>query len=243
VKQKVLIVTGWSYGPESLRHLAQALQETCDVQQFNHAMLTAKAGTATLFPCSNYARGLITVLDQMPEPCWLIGWSMGGMIALETAIQMPRLVKGLVAVSSTVKFVSDELYASGVPMMELQSIMRHLKKDHRTTLRRFYTNAAKPHSPDVSFIPEWTDGMQNGLTYLEKTDLRKAVTQIAVPTLILHGQDDAIVPFGAGQFLNKAIPGSKLISYYGVGHDLPIRKAKVIAQEITTFMQANTPPA
>jgi pimeloyl-[acyl-carrier protein] methyl ester esterase len=167
---------------------------------------------------------------------------MGGMIALETAAQMPRLVKGLILISTGPKFVADELFVSGVPMMELQSMIRHLKKDHRNTLRRFYSNVSKPYSPDVAYIPEWNEGLQNGLLYLEKIDLRKIAPQITVPTLILHGQDDAVMPLGAGQHLNKAIPGSKFVSYYGVGHDLPIRKAKVLGPEIASFIQANTPP-
>jgi pimeloyl-[acyl-carrier protein] methyl ester esterase len=238
LKPKVLLVSGWSYGPESLRHLVAAMEDVCDVQQFNHAQLVAKAGVASLFPCSNYARGLIAMLDQMPEPCWIGGWSMGGMIAMECAAQMPRLVKGLILIDATVKFVADETFAGGIPMMELQSMIRHLKKDHRNTLRRFYGNVSKPYSPEVAFIPEWTEGMQNGLLYLEKTDLRKAASQIAIPTLILHGQDDAVVPFAAGQALNKMIPNSKFISYYGVGHDLPLRRPKVIGPEISAFIQA-----
>ncbi|MFH0908578.1 MAG: alpha/beta hydrolase [bacterium] len=237
-KTNLILVTGWSFGPNSLRHLAAAIPD-CETHVLNHGPLAAKGPIASLFPCSNLARGLITMLDQCTEPCWLGGWSMGGMIALEAARQMPRLVKGLILINTTAKFCSDDYYVHGVPTFELQSMARRFKKDHRTALRRFYAAAARPFGPDIAYVPEWTETMQNGLTYLEKTDLRKTAQQIELPALVLHGQDDAVIPVTGGEFLAKLLKNSKTKTYYGVGHDLPLRKPKVVAKEIATFMQAH----
>lgn len=238
-KDNLILVTGWSFGPESLRHLAKALPG-CDTKVLHHGPLAAKGNMASLFPCSNYARGLITVLDQCTEPCWLGGWSMGGMIALEAAAQMPRLVKGLILINTTSKFASDDFYVCGVPPFELQSMARRFKKDHRMALRRFYSMVARPFGPDIAYVPEWTETMQNGLTYLEKTDLRKTAQKIELPALVLHGQDDAVIPVAGGEYLGKLLKNSKTKTYYGVGHDLPLRKPQVIAKEITEFMQAHS---
>jgi len=237
-KNQVILVTGWSFGAESLRHLAQALPD-CDTKVLNHGPLAAKGNMASLFPCSTYARGLITILDQSPEPCWLGGWSMGGMIALEAAVQMPRLVKGLILINTTAKFCSDDYYVYGVPPFELQSMARRFKKDHRTALRRFYSAVARPFGPDIAYVPEWSETMQNGLVYLEKTDLRKPAKAVDLPALVLHGQDDAVIPVAGGEFLAKLLKNSKSKLFYGVGHDLPLRKPQVVAKEISAFMQAH----
>lgn len=237
-KTKLILVTGWSFGPESLRHLTAALPD-CESVVLNHSPLAAKGNMASLFPCSNLARGLLTVLDECTEPCWLGGWSMGGMIALEAAAQMPRLVKGLILIGTTAKFASDDFYVHGVPPFQLQSMARRFKKDHRMALRRFYASVARPFGPDIAYVPEWTETLQNGLVYLEKTDLRKVAQQIELPALVLHGQDDAVIPVTGGEFLAKLLKNSKTKTYYGVGHDLPLRKPKVIAQEIADFMLAH----
>lgn len=239
MKQKMILVTGWSYPPESLRHLGESVAELCDVQTLNHGALIAKSNLASLFPCSSFARGLIATLDQLTEPCWLGGWSMGGMIALEAAAQMPRLVKGLILVSTTAKFVADDYYSAGVSMTDILSMQRRLKKDHRTTLRRFYSMAARPYGLETTFIPEWSETLQNGLIYLEKTDLRKKAPEIDIPALVLHGQEDAIIPLTGGEYLSKLLKRSKFVSYYGVGHDLPHRRHKVVGEEISKFILAN----
>jgi pimeloyl-ACP methyl ester carboxylesterase len=141
--------------------------------------------------------------------------------------------------STTAKFASDDYYVYGVPPFELQSMARRFKKDHRTALRRFYSSVAKPFGPDIAYVPEWTETMQNGLIYLEKTDLRKIAKAFELPALVLHGQDDAVIPVTGGEFLGKLLKNGKTKTYYGVGHDLPLRKPQVIAKEITEFMQAH----
>jgi pimeloyl-[acyl-carrier protein] methyl ester esterase len=239
MKQKMILVTGWSYPPESLRHLGDAMAEECEVESLNNSALIAKSNLASLFPCSAYARGLIAIMDQLTEPCWLGGWSMGGMIALEAAAQMPRFVKGLILISTTAKFCSDDGYAAGVPISTIQSMARRFKKDHRTTLRQFYSLAARPYGPDVTFMPEWSETMQNGLTYLEKADLRKVAQQVDLPTLVLHGLDDAVIPPEGGQYLAKLLKNGSFVSYYGVGHDLPHRRTKVVGEEILKFIRAH----
>jgi pimeloyl-ACP methyl ester carboxylesterase len=42
-----------------------------------------------------------------------------------------------------------------------------------------------------------------------------------VPTVVVHGTDDPLVPFRAGVATAKAIPGAELVAIPGMGHDLP----------------------
>lgn len=45
--------------------------------------------------------------------------------------------------------------------------------------------------------------------------------RIAVPTLVVHGTDDPMVPFPCGQDTARCIPGARLVPARGMGHDLP----------------------
>ena len=45
--------------------------------------------------------------------------------------------------------------------------------------------------------------------------------ELAIPTLVIHGTDDPILPYDHGQALAAAIPGASLLSLEGVGHELP----------------------
>ena len=67
MKQKMIQVTGWSYPPESLRHLGDAIADEFDVQSLHHSALIAKSNLASLFPCSPFARGLIAECARVAE--------------------------------------------------------------------------------------------------------------------------------------------------------------------------------
>jgi pimeloyl-ACP methyl ester carboxylesterase len=48
-----------------------------------------------------------------------------------------------------------------------------------------------------------------------------ALTKVAMPTLVVHGTSDPLVPVEAGKDTANAIPGAELILIEGMGHDLP----------------------
>jgi pimeloyl-ACP methyl ester carboxylesterase len=47
--------------------------------------------------------------------------------------------------------------------------------------------------------------------------------QVRVPTLVIHGIDDVLVPVENGRLVAAAVPGARLIEFDGMGHDLPKR--------------------
>jgi pimeloyl-ACP methyl ester carboxylesterase len=44
---------------------------------------------------------------------------------------------------------------------------------------------------------------------------------LRVPTLVIHGKDDPLVPFAAGEDTARAIPGATMLAIEGMGHDMP----------------------
>jgi pimeloyl-ACP methyl ester carboxylesterase len=62
-------------------------------------------------------------------------------------------------------------------------------------------------------------------------------SRIAVPTLLLHGDDDRLVPVGVSKYLATRIPDARLIEHPGASHMLPVTHAREIAGEIVAFGQ------
>ena len=48
-----------------------------------------------------------------------------------------------------------------------------------------------------------------------------ALRQLEVPTVVIHGRKDPLVPFRGGAATARAIPGAKMVAFPGMGHDLP----------------------
>jgi pimeloyl-ACP methyl ester carboxylesterase len=71
------------------------------------------------------------------------------------------------------------------------------------------------------------------------TDFRQDLTKVRVPTLVIHGEADAIVPFqGSGQRTHRAVPHSKLITVNGAPHGLNVSHAQAFNDALLAFLRA-----
>jgi pimeloyl-[acyl-carrier protein] methyl ester esterase len=144
----------------------------------------------------------------------LVGWSMGGMVALQTAALSNGNVRGLVLVSTTPKFVSAPDYPHGLPPVLLKNLRKRIKT-HGTKV--FHDLVFKGRKA-AGFIETPVEEAEKELAELERIDLRELLPTIEVPTLIIHGEKDEICPPGAARYMNEQIPDSSLVMMPEVGH-------------------------
>ena len=72
---------------------------------------------------------------------------------------------------------------------------------------------------DRSFYPEGT--ARQVLAVISQPDRRKDLVSVTVPTLVIHGTNDPLLPVEAGVDTVQAIPNARLLLIEGMGHDLP----------------------
>jgi pimeloyl-ACP methyl ester carboxylesterase len=63
-------------------------------------------------------------------------------------------------------------------------------------------------------------------------DRRERLKSVTASTLVIHGEDDPLVPVEGGKDTAAAIPGAKLLTIPGMGHDLPMELVGQIADAI-----------
>jgi non-heme chloroperoxidase len=72
------------------------------------------------------------------------------------------------------------------------------------------------------------------------TDFREDLKKVTVPTLVIHGEADAIVPIeGSGQRTQRAVPHSQLVSVPGAPHGLNVSHAQVFNDALLAFLRAS----
>jgi pimeloyl-ACP methyl ester carboxylesterase len=64
-------------------------------------------------------------------------------------------------------------------------------------------------------------------------DRTELLARVEVPTLVLHGEADPLVPVAGGRATAAAVPGARLVTYPGMGHDLPRELWPSFVAEIT----------
>ncbi len=91
----------------------------------------------------------------------------------------------------------------------------------------------------------WRQGMMGGakahydcIKAFSETDFTEDLKQIAVPTLVMHGDDDQIVPIdGAAKLTVSLVKGARLKSYPGFGHGMCSVNKDVINRDLLAFIQ------
>ena len=72
------------------------------------------------------------------------------------------------------------------------------------------------------------------LAILASGDRRSQLKHITVPTLVIHGQDDPLLPIEAGKEVADLIPGARLMVVPRMGHDLPTSSIELFVKEVSS---------
>lgn len=166
---------------------------------------------------------------SITAPINLIGWSMGGMVALALAARHPDKVARLVLVGTTPAFAARPDWPRGMAPEVLDEFARSLAADYRATLSRFLSLQARGGDAAREVISLLRARMQAqaepnpevlaaGLELLRKVDLRDQVGQVRCPTLVVHGAYDTLCAPEAGAWLAEHLPNGRLALHERAAH-------------------------
>jgi pimeloyl-ACP methyl ester carboxylesterase len=180
------------------------------------------------------------------ERCHVLGASMGGMITQALVIRRPELFATACSVMST---TGDP--AVGAPTGEaLTALLRPVATNREEAIEASMDGSRVIGSPkyptdesilreraaaayDRSYCPEGTVRQLGAI--LGSPDRTEGLRGLDVPFLVIHGEEDPLVTLSGGQATAAAVPGAKLITIPGMGHDLP----QPLWDEITDAVVAN----
>jgi len=216
MKPTLVLIHGWGQSAQVWHSQAEAFSERWPVQVVN---LPGCGGTPDA-PASVWVNMLC---DMLPDrPCILIGWSLGGMLAVQLAYRHPDRIAGLVLVSATPCFRLRRDWEYGCPDARFSEFKQALHADSVKLLGHFFAltlhgdalsssryNAIAKAAVDRRHPPS-PQALEGGLQLLDRLDLRPVLADIPVPTLVMHGERDAIVPVEAGRHLAQRIPDAHL---------------------------------
>lgn len=177
----------------------------------------------------------------------VLGWSLGGLVALEAALRMPQRLRGLILANSTPRFVEAEDWHCAMPPEQLQEFADGLALDYQETLRRFLSLQVRGDGSARASLRQLrealfahgepdTASLATGLDILKDSDLRSKLKDVSTPTLVLAGGYDRLTPAAASAYLSAHIAGAKLEVFPKSAHAPFISHADAFVTAVMTFM-------
>jgi len=180
------------------------------------------------------------------EPLTVVGWSLGGVVALRWAHARPACVARLVVVCTTPCFVARDDWPHAMAQQTLARFGDELRASYRLTLLRFLTlqlqGSAEGRAALASLRRQlFARGepapvvLAEALAVLAGVDLRAEVPSIRQPTLVVAGDRDPLTPLPAGTWLAGALPNARFASIPGAAHAPFLSHPAAFAAILTAF--------
>ncbi|MBL8333346.1 MAG: alpha/beta fold hydrolase [Rubrivivax sp.] len=187
------------------------------------------------------ADALVAELPAGPQ--WLVGCSMGGMVALHAALRAPGRVAGLALLGTSARADTPELVTLRTQACELFAAGRADEVLRANVLFAFHPR----HAADAAMAEGYlqligragpAQLIRQNRAVMARPDLRPRLPAIACPTLVAVGEADQLTTPEHAAEIAAGIPGARLVSIAGAGHMLTLEEPAAVAQVLLDWLQS-----
>jgi pimeloyl-[acyl-carrier protein] methyl ester esterase len=244
----LVLLHGWGMHAGIFAPLADALRERFTLHLVDlpgHGRARDSAMPLRLAPVAD------ALAAALPRALW-VGWSLGGLVALQVAQAHAARVRGLAMLAAPPCFCRRDDWPAGMDPAVFEQFGADLDRDYAGTLDRFLALEAQGsdrmraelrtlrHEVHAVGDPA-ARALAEGLAILHDADLRPGLPALAMPSLWIAGRRDRLVAPAALHAAAALAPGGHAIEVAGAGHAPFLTHADAVAAAIDEF--AATLPA
>ncbi len=189
------------------------------------------------------------VAAVLPGRGVLLGWSLGGLVALTLALQMPGSVTRLVLVGSTPQFVSGPGWPHGLDAAVLDDFAARLRRDPQATIQRFLALQVRGSTDERRTLARLKSALAQapapcpqaldcGLDLLRRTSLCTVLATLMLPVTLIHGTRDVLTPYPAAVEVASALPQARLHPIDWAGHAPFLSHADIFVNLLEDLLDA-----
>ncbi|MDQ2076323.1 malonyl-ACP O-methyltransferase BioC [Marinimicrobium sp. ABcell2] len=239
----LVLLHGWGCDSGSWEPLLPVLR------QFGDVIAIDLPGFGESAPVPGFDLGTVLqrLEDSLPPRATLIGWSLGGMLAVALAERCPDKVQRVVTLASNLAFVARADWPAAMAPAINRRFNAGFKADPAATWRRFTGLMAQGDSEERTLLKElrkafsgpdvsahtWSEALQ----LLAQLDNRERFARLPQPGLHLYAEADALVPLAAAEAVPQLNNRQTVAVIPGAGHALHWSRPVEVVEHIGRFLR------
>jgi pimeloyl-[acyl-carrier protein] methyl ester esterase len=238
-KPSLCLIHGWGASNEVWQPWLDCLSEAFTV----HCISIPGLGDHELLDASLNLEDVLGLLSaKIPQHSFLVGWSLGGMLATLLASNESLKVKGLITISCNPSFVQQPDWEPAMSAEQFEGFSEMLSKSPVKTLSRFFTLQVQggSNSKDI-FKHLKTINLNSAHTHLSENlsfllrDNRRDFSALKLASLHFFGEFDQLVPVSVSDEIVDLNARATAFVVRDAGHVSFLSDGKLMAKEISKF--------
>jgi pimeloyl-ACP methyl ester carboxylesterase len=251
--EPVLLITGFTISSAVFEPVLHLYEPELECIRYDNRGSGRSATPPWPTSMPELAGDAVRVLDEAGlESAHVYGVSMGGMIAQELAIRFPERVRGLVLAGTWAGGPRAVRPAGGELAAALGGIVKALRKPGRPWLGELiFSKEFRESEPErarelIAFFRKHRPPPHGVISHLWASIYHDTVSRLGnvqAPTLVMHGEHDAMTPLANAQELARRIPDAELAIVRGAGHAFPLERPEQSFEITMDWLRSREPIA
>lgn len=190
------------------------------------------------------------IASQLPEQSVVMGWSLGGMLAVQLAARFPEKIIGVITLAANLKFVAAPDYPAAMPRSINRTFNKSFAQDAQATLKLFGGLLVQGDDNERALLKQVrrndvgtvTHNWLQALELLAQLDNRAAFAQLTQAGLHLLAENDALVPVAAADVMSALNAQQEISVFAGAGHIIHWSRPQQVIAVVTDFLSRQKTP-
>lgn len=225
----VVLLHGWGCVPEVWQNLIALMPQ----QEFINLALPGYNNSGNWQTPAQY------IAEQLPAQCHLVGWSLGGNLAMEIAVKYPEKIASVATIATTPCFVASENWPQAMQRQIFEAFSNSVQASPAATLKRFVALQAKGAENERELlkamrklalsVSSGASVLSDSLRWLGQCKQQALWKSLATPKQHIFCGGDALVPVSAAEYCANSVVLSN------AGHAPMLSKPKELSAMLVSF--------
>lgn len=238
----IVLLHGWGSSSDSWQPLISPLQDVANVITLDLPGFGASQQISEF----NLDAVVDLIIKELPERFALLGWSLGGMLAVQIAARYPHKVSRLITLAANAKFVANCDYETAMPLVTNRQFNKSFAADAATSLKLFTGLLAQGDANERALLKQIrtlakpdaiNKNWLQALELLSILDNREAFAALKTLGLHLLAEQDILVPVSALRSLQRLNANQQVQVIPNAAHAVHWSQPVLVAQLIKDFLQ------